>query len=286
MPQGLSAQAIAPVVEDPSLFDVDALATILGLLKEGLVGFQPLNHQHPSGAIFAEANPFKPPIERTRGGVASLYSQPFHQAETSTGGKFNISSVNPLLSKAGLPSPYVSPFKSILAISNGMCGSTCSTWGLTSWLHSKTTPDANSFKWPTYGGTGHEANMQPMSYMGGFLDDSASGEPETPKLWAYWLLFSLLGEWLGDAELAGAAAELKNKIPDFPALGNDATLPHYPQGKIFSYVLGGAAGSAPAEYLQWPNDHYLQRWYLSVDDVSARDIWTLYADAEAFLPAA
>jgi hypothetical protein len=55
---------------------------------------------------------------------------------------------------------------------------------------------------------------------------------------------------------------------------------------MFSHLLGGAAGSAPTEYLQWPNDHYLRKWYLNVTEVGARDIWPLYVDAEAFLTAA
>ncbi|KAG1677823.1 hypothetical protein FOA52_008587 [Chlamydomonas sp. UWO 241] len=183
-------EALPPMLEDPSLFDADALATLLGVLKDGMVGFQPLNSIQKMGDDFIKGNPFKPPVQRTRGGMVSLYSQAFHVDKTSSGGKLNISAHE----EAGLPSPYVSPFKSVLAISDGMCGSTCSTWGITSWLHSKTTPGADSFKWLTYGGTGKRDNIQPTSFAGGFLPGSTSGKPEMPKLWAYWAFFSLVSE--------------------------------------------------------------------------------------------
>ncbi|KAG1671708.1 hypothetical protein FOA52_007500 [Chlamydomonas sp. UWO 241] len=325
-------KALSPMLEDPALFDADTLATLLSLLKDGLVAFQPLSGLqpmlppgHPS-QDFVMASPFKPPVERTRGGVTALYSQPFFKFESNSG-KFSIRSVDPLLVKAGLPTLYASPFKSILAISNGVCSSTCATWGITAWLYSKTTPGAPALKRLSYGGTGHKQNLQPLQMAGGILADPDLGRPETPKLWAYWALFSLLGEWLGDGELADAAVGLLNKLPAFPALGNDLDMPGYPSGALFSHVLGGAAGSAPAEYLQWPTDHYLRKWirlrdatlqrgamlllsgggrgmvlrhpgpcgapgvaeelrYLNVKDVDSHDVWPLYADAEVFLPAA
>ncbi|KAG1665984.1 hypothetical protein FOA52_010082 [Chlamydomonas sp. UWO 241] len=275
--------------EDPSLFNAAALATLLGVLKKGLLAFQPLNALVPMDLkdLAKKSNPYKPPIERTRGGVSSLYSQPFYMGESNLySGGFNLGTLDPLLRSVGLLTPYASPFTSVLAISNGRCGSTCANWGLTCWLHSKTTPNATSFKWLTYGGTGHEQNIQPVSFSVGFIGDSDQGKPETPKMWAYWAFFSLIGEWLGDAAAADAAVALMNKIPEFPALGNDLVLPTYVQGEMFSHMLGGAAGSAPTEYLRWPNDHYIPKWYINVTGVDADDIWPLYADAEAFLPAA
>ncbi|KAG1666044.1 hypothetical protein FOA52_006918 [Chlamydomonas sp. UWO 241] len=280
--------ALDPVVADPvGRFDDGALGAIIEVMRKGMFSFQPLNVQEPMGQGFDLANPFAPPVERTRGGVTALYSQPFHLKESNTdGGKFSLTRLGPLLSAAGLPTPYVSPFKSILAISNGACGSACATWGITSWLHSKTTPGALPFKWLTYGGTGKRQNLQPVSFPGGFTSDSSEGMPLTPKLWAYWAFTTLLADWIGYADLVYAAEDLRLKIPEFPALGNNIVLPSFPQGELFSHVLGGAAGSAPAEYLQWPTDHYLRRWYLDAVDVSGADVWPLYADAAAFLPPA
>jgi hypothetical protein len=281
-----AGDVLAPVLADPSLFDDTALYAILNVLQQGMVAFQPMATQRPMGQDYVLANPYKPPVERTRGGVTSLYSQTFHLSEGNDGGKFDTTTLDPLFEQAGLPTPYASPFTSILAVGDGACMSTCTTWGATAWLHSTTTPGAPAFEWLTYGGTGHKNNIQPMTALAGFAANSDSGRPETPKLWAYWAFIGLAGSWLDDAELTAESDDLVNIIAEFPALGNDLTTPDYPQGEICMAALGGAAGSAPAEYLQWPTDHYLPKWYVNAMDVGGADVWPLYADAEAFLPAA
>jgi hypothetical protein len=113
-----------------------------------------------------------------------------------------------------------------------------------------------------------------------------AGKPQTTKLWAYWAFLGLAGSWLDDAELVAASDALGSVIPEFPALGNDLDLPQYPQAEMFSHGLGGAARSAPVEYLQWPTDHYMPKWYVAAESVGGADVWPLYVDAEAFLPAA
>lgn len=47
---------------------------------------------------------------------------------------------------ANVSTPYVSPFKKVIVTTEGYCGSSCSTFFLTAWLHAKSTPGAVPFQ--------------------------------------------------------------------------------------------------------------------------------------------
>ena len=61
-----------------------------------------------------------------------------------------------LVSKSDLPTtfPKTNPFKQILALGNGLCGSSCDTFSRSTWFYSKNNPQAPSFRYVTTGGTG------------------------------------------------------------------------------------------------------------------------------------
>lgn len=50
-----------------------------------------------------------------------------------------------------LPENYTAPFRKILAVSDGYCGSTCDTFSRTAWFYSRRNPTAPVFKFLTFG---------------------------------------------------------------------------------------------------------------------------------------
>jgi len=75
----------------------------------------------------------------SRGGVQSYYTALFNMMEKS-------------YYPANLPK--TSPFKQILALGNGLCGSSCDTFSRSSWFYSKNNPKATLFRFVTTGGGG------------------------------------------------------------------------------------------------------------------------------------
>eukprot|EP00955_Chlamydomonas_euryale_P078632 363185-Chlamydomonas_euryale.AAC.8 len=103
----------------------------------------------------------------------------------------------------------------------------------------------------SYGGNGKVQNIQPCSFMGGFLADDVGSV--NSKQWAYWLVcFNPMEEppavparkaqlslvapatltaaatFLGDQHTVDVAASLLDIIAEYPSLGNDAGAPAYP----------------------------------------------------------
>ena len=58
-----------------------------------------------------------------------------------------------------VPVPLSSPFRQILALGNGLCGSTCDTFSRTASLYSLNHPRAPSFRFVTFGGTGRAQDI-------------------------------------------------------------------------------------------------------------------------------
>lgn len=60
-------------------------------------------------------------------------------------------------------------------------------------------------------------------------------------------------------------------------------LPAHIQAEIYSGILGGADGSAPAEYLQFPTDYYTPKWYMNLGVYDGADLSRMYETAYSWL---
>uniref|UniRef100_A0A6U2FQ29 Tail specific protease domain-containing protein n=1 Tax=Chlamydomonas euryale TaxID=1486919 RepID=A0A6U2FQ29_9CHLO len=281
---------LAPYIENPSSIDVNAVGLVLDGYLRLMQTFNPLYTVYPFGPNREYGNIFAEPVERTHGGIMSRYSQPFFYPDECSsgvgegladpGGFLSAAQLDAFAAAAGLPTPYTAPFKTVLAVTNGVCGSTCSTWYLTARLHSMANPDAPIFRSMSYGGNGKVQNIQPCSFMGGFLADDVGSV--NSKQWAYWATLTAAATFLGDQHTVDVAASLLDIIAEYPSLGNDAGAPAYPVAEIYGGTLGGAAGSAPMEYLQITSDYYAPVWYTAVDLMGLQN-FQLYETASTWL---
>lgn len=81
--------------------------------------------------------------------------------------------------------------------------------------------------------------------------------------------------------LTTAAGELVQGDP-LPVSSGSACIRHT-QAEIYSGVLGGADGSAPAEYLEFPVDYYTAEWYMNLGVYGGKDLFSLYETAYRWL---
>ena len=97
-------------------------------------------------------------VTRDRGGGNETYTNKYYLEDFSTIGVPNVTSA-PIFQLLGVPS--FSPFKQILAVGDGFCGSTCAQFTTMAWTYSKLHPSKSKFKFVTYGGTGKAADLTP-----------------------------------------------------------------------------------------------------------------------------
>jgi len=165
------------------------------------------------------------------------------------------------------------PFSKILFLSDGLCGSSCTTGTMTSYLIAKKNPKHREIKYVTFGGTGgaaHEAKQKLAGYSfpGGNVKD---GSKVAKKTFA-WALFLLMMTSLGGLDheqkkVMDFLSALANEVPDWV----DA-LPWFTQSQIFQKVL--QQRNVPDEYLFIQTDFYLPQWYYGVTGDNASN-WDL-----------
>ena len=100
-------------------------------------------------------------VTRNRGGGNETYTNKFYLEDFATIGVDNVTSA-PIFQMFGVP-PF-SPFKQIIAVGDGFCGSTCAQFSTMAWTYSKLHPNKPTFKFATYGGTGKSADLTPTRY--------------------------------------------------------------------------------------------------------------------------
>lgn len=170
-----------------------------------------------------------------------------------------------------------SPFKNVLAVSDGMCGSTCGFFGLSSLFYSLSNQQAPHFRFVVYGGLGTAPSQQkltPTVYHGANV--VAAPVDQNAKMWGFFAAFAMLS-YMSPVEVP-RLNELPTRIPSFLEFSD---WPAYSFRGGFSEMLG--KGSLPTEYYLPLDSHYLSKWYYDTS-MNGAGLSALYADAATFFP--
>lgn len=169
--------------------------------------------------------------------------------------------------------PSSHPFKKILAVGNGLCGSACDQFSRTSWFYSLAHPEAPVFRYATYGGNGNRDDLSGTVFCGGnvIYTDYVS------QSWAYYGLVSLVADWTDNKTLIQHGDEFGSLLPT-PPYGQLYT-PRYSQSEMYQRAMGPDA--LPMEYYIVPTDYYIQKWFYDTG-LGGDDLHALYNNAAAF----
>lgn len=227
------------------------------------------------------------PVYHVRGGINGTYTPTWEPTNDARYQSFlalrakefgiNASGLDPknVLWDAGVPGfeAPIHPFKKIIAVGNGMCGSSCDQFTRTAWLYSLTHPEAATFRFVTFGGTGKKEDISPTEFGAGNV---INNDYVTQGL-AYFALSSILALWTGQDKLEALLVQSWEKMPLYP-FGNTLT-PTYSQTEIYQHELG--PNSLPWEYYLVPTDYYIKKWYTNTF-LSGSGLPQLYSDAAKF----
>merc|ERR1712048_96200 len=127
-----------------------------------------------------------------------------------------------------------SPFGEILAISDGMCGSTCGFFGLSALFHSLRDASLPSFRFVVHGGLGTSPQDQiltPTVFQGGNV--FGKDMDEAADMWGFYASTAIF-TWASNLTLP-RLDELEDLIPDFQKYSQ---IPQYPFRMGHSNALG------------------------------------------------
>jgi hypothetical protein len=249
--------------------DETALYNFISALSDAAVQFLPFSQNAPLSSDGVSGSLYNASTFRTvrRGGVDGTYTSPYYLEtfQSFLGQTYN---------KSTLPQ---SPFKQVIAITDGSCGSSCDKFSRTSWLaaQNKATPTAPSFKYYTIGGTGNAEDISPTSFPGGNIyggpivspsgdDLGPGGDPLSPA-WAFYGLARETATWLGDLSILSLIDKIPDVLPFYPAFASGDGLPEITESEI--YYSGLSPGSnpqsnLPGEYLLFKPDYYDPSFYI------------------------
>jgi len=168
-----------------------------------------------------------------------------------------------------------SPFQEVLAISDGMCGSTCGFFGLSALFHSLGDPLLPNFRFVVHGGLGtppQDQVLTPTVFHGGNV--MQGGLDQGADMWGFYASTAIF-TWVSNLTLP-RLDELEDLIPDFQEYSK---FPAYTLRMGHSTVLG--KGALPTEYYLPLNSYYLPKWYYDIG-MDGTGLAELYADAATF----
>merc|ERR1712048_525227 len=168
-----------------------------------------------------------------------------------------------------------SPFAEILAISDGMCGSTCGFFGLSALFHSLGDSSLPNFRFVVHGGLGtppQDQILTPTVFHGGNIMEG--GPDQGAAMWGFYASTAIF-TWASNLTLP-RLDELADLIPDFQEYSK---FPEYTIRMGHSNALGKEA--LPTEYYLPLNSHYLPKWYYDIG-MDGTGLAELYADAATF----
>lgn len=247
--------------ENSTRVDEELLTAFIVGLVEAAAPFLPFNDDAKVGPAGESTKLFNTSTfhSLTRGGVNGVYTQPYY-AFTFQG----------LYRDNNFSSLPQSPFKKIIAITDGRCGSSCDTFSRTAWFaaRNKATPTAPSFKYYTFGGTGKMQDIAPTSFQGG----NVLGMDSLSPAWAFYGLAYQAAVWLGDESILSLIDKIPAVLPFYPALLGTMGLPSVTQSEVYYsglYGSGNPQSTIPGEYLLFQPDFYDPSLYLDVGVASA-----------------
>jgi len=185
------------------------------------------------------------------------------------------------------PASWTNPFRKVLILTDGSCGSSCDTATRTAYMTAMQDPTTVSVSYISYGGLGGTAaeakqTLSATSFPGGNVNDHALAMVWKPLLQTTFLGI-LLMQWAGFLNISSAIASFGMNLPEWPYWGN-TELPGFAQSEIYQKVLG--KDSLPMEYYFIPTDIYLPTWYDNVGgqyvaNWNESELLRAYTDASA-----
>merc|ERR1712048_415374 len=230
---------------------------------------------------FNQFNPYSNLVERIRGGILTSFTSRYVWEDTC----FELFQKH--------PTKWTNPFRKVLILTDGMCGSSCDTSTRTAHMLAKLNPEAITVKYITYGGLGGDAataknTLSATSFQGGNVENTA-----LQTVWGPLMHTTLNGllvmEWSGFPNLTMAIRHFFLGLPELPYWGSEQ-LPGFSQSQIYQRALGD--DSLPMEYYFEPTDIYLPDWYSNVggqsflnwDEMELLRVHTDAAKAFAIMP--
>jgi hypothetical protein len=175
-----------------------------------------------------------------------------------------------------------SPFTQVLALSDGLCGSTCGFFSLTALFNSIADPTLPTFRIVVFGGTGApptEQNLTATVYQGGNVWNS-------DESYQKWTLYAVLAAFI---HASGSfktpqfqdVDSLAEMIPMYNPYngGFSAGNPEWSARANFMAPLG--PDSLPSEYYLQRDNFYLREWFYDTG-VNGTDLPKLYTSASQF----
>ena len=89
----------------------------------------------------------------------------------------------------------------------------------------------------------------------------------------YWMA-RIVAMWMGDAVSIEKVQRFGASIPSYPAF--HTTLPYYPEDMGFNPALGSK--TLPNEYLMFPPDIYLAKWFTNAKELDSKLLPELYSE--------
>ncbi|CAJ1413979.1 unnamed protein product [Effrenium voratum] len=247
--------------------DADTLQQTVKVLSESAASFgNPftlyLTAFSAEGQVF---NPFEETRFRRRGGQENVELSALFHVEDCVA-VYTKQFVDAL---AGVKNP----FKDILFLSDGLCGSSCDTAARTAYMLSQQlaveegTPKVRFAAFGGLGGTAAEARrtLSATSFPGGNVMSSAMGLLYNP-VFSVAALGYLAALWAGLESMQTQLANFQRLVPQYPYYWEK--LPKYPQSEMYQKALG--QHSLPAEYYFFPTDFVLPDWYRGIDGMPNR----------------
>lgn len=100
---------------------------------------------------------------------------------------------------------------------------------------------------------------------------------ELSQFYPYYWITRVLAMWIGDEGMTESVKEFGASIPAFPAF--HSTLPNYAGDMVFNPTLGDKA--LPLEYLMFPPDIYLPKWFTNAKELNSKLLPELYSEVFA-----
>lgn len=163
-------------VDSPSGLTPPVLRTIIDTLLGLMYAINPYTIQ-------GGTTPYLKPLYQYRGGVNTPYTQKFFSADNKT-----LKGLDPL--------PPTHPFKKIIAVTDGLCDSTCDQFTRAAWFYSLVHSEAPTFRYATFGGTGKPEDISATSAAGGNVADA----DYMTQGWAYNTLLNTATRWTGESQ--------------------------------------------------------------------------------------
>jgi len=203
-----------------------------------------------AGIIGQAGNPYHTPETHIRSGLPALFT-----------GKYTW--ICDLLFEGKDEVTFTNPFKKVLILSGGQCGSSCDTSTRTAYMLAKGIKDID-VDYITFGGKGGteeqaKAMMSATSFPGGNVNGAAVQDIYGPLFQISFFGYLAL-RWSGLDGLPGQVENFTMGLPRWPYYNNQ--LPRFSQSEIYQRTLG--ANSLPTEYYFIPTDFTLPDYYHDV----------------------